>query len=151
MPAPPPILQPRKAMSSKFLFMFLAGVATSAAAADVYKWVDAAGVVHYSDTEPPKEAKAQLVHLSGSGANAAEATADEAPAAPPKAADGTVVKSGPSDELQCERARNDLELLQGNGAVGLEDAKGGPAKPLDDASRQSQIARAQSLIATFCK
>ena len=127
----------------------------AAFAADVYKWTDAGGVVHYSDTEPAGASDVQLVHLNGTataGTTQANAEANPAMAEAAKPAQGTLVaaKSENGDKL-CAQARSNLELLQSNQPVGLDPGGSGKAEPLDDAARQRQIANAQSLIARYCK
>ena len=141
-------------MSIRSLLLVLALASMPAAAGDVYKWTDAGGVVHYSDAEPAAELKAQRLHLSENQTSAvADAAANPAAARsttddPPDGPQGNPV---PGAERQCADARNNLELLQSRSTPGL-DAQGG-AKPEDLAgpARQQQIARAQTLIATYCK
>lgn len=130
----------------------------AAYAADVYKWTDAGGVVHYSDTEPAAASGVQLVHLNGTATSPPVGTAQPAgeraaaavePATP---AQGTLVtaKSENGDKL-CAQARSNLELLQSNQPVGLDPGGSGKAEPLDNAARQRQIANAQTLIGRYCK
>ena len=66
-------------MQRKFLIIVLFLACTSAQATDVYKWTDAAGVVQYTESEPPANVKAVKMHLVGtaSTAAAAEVAADD--------------------------------------------------------------------------
>jgi hypothetical protein len=54
-------------MASKFLLTLLLGVATLPVHAKMYKWVDAQGNVHYTDTLPPNAAAQGNAELSKTG------------------------------------------------------------------------------------
>jgi len=144
-------------MPYKSLCLALVLASVPAAAADVYKWIDAGGVVHYSDTEPAPELKAERLHLAGTSTVEAKAGAadrtDETNPAPGADAprEGTQVSSVQSAERRCSEARNNLEVLQSKFAVGFDAQGNGKPEVLDDRGRQAQIARAQTLIATYCK
>ena len=144
-------------MPNKSLWLVLALASVPAAAADVYKWIDAGGVVHYSDTEPAPELKAERVHLAGTSSGEAKAgAADQADAPNPATGadtprEGTQVSSVQSAERRCSEARNNLEVLQSKFAVGFDAQGNGKPEVLDERGRQAQIARAQTLIATYCK
>jgi len=140
------------------LFVALAGTVAAAQAAEAYRWVDANGVVHYSDVMPPAETKAELVHLRGTGSTTGAAVsipdepakADDSQEAGEKKPPGTLVSAVQSAEKRCADARANLEVLQRNGPVGIDSGNGKP-QPLDDATRQRQIGNAQTIIATYCK
>jgi len=140
------------------LFVALAGTVAAAQAAEAYRWVDANGVVHYSDVTPPAETKAELVHLRGTGSTTGAAVsipdepakADDSQEAGEKKPPGTLVSAVQSAEKRCADARANLEVLQRNGPVGIDSGNGKP-QPLDDATRQRQIGNAQTIIATYCK
>jgi len=145
-------------MNRQWILIALLGMTAAAQAADAYRWVDANGVVHYSDAPPPVEAKAELVHLPGTvkAAGAAVPVTDE----PAKADDseepgekkppGVLASSVQSAEKRCADARANLEVLQRSGPVGMDTGTGKP-QPLDDNARQRQIGNAQTIIATYCK
>jgi hypothetical protein len=144
-------------MKRLYLFIALVGTVTAAQAADAYRWVDANGVVHYSDVTPPAESKAELVHLRGAGSTTGAAVST--PNQPAKADDskepgekpaGTLASSAQSAEKRCADARANLEVLQRNGPVAMDTGAAKP-QPLDDATRQRQIGSAQTIIATYCK
>jgi len=105
-------------MHSKSLIIALLLTCASAQATDVYKWTDAAGVVQYTELEPPANVKAVKMHLVGTASTAASAdiTAEDA------SGSQTAQKPEQREKLltategvkaRCERARADLELLQG--------------------------------------
>ena len=145
-------------MKRQWLFIALVGAVTAAHAADAYRWVDAKGVVHWSDAPPPVESKAELVHLPGTGRTAGAAVAipdepakaDDSEEAGEKKEPGTLASSVQSAEKRCAEARANLEVLQRSGPVGMDSGNGKP-QPLDDAARQRQIGNAQTIIATYCK
>jgi hypothetical protein len=145
-------------MLRPWLFIAAVGTAAAAQAADAYRWVDANGVVHYSDVTPPPESKAELVHLRGAGSTSGAtvsssnepAKADDSKEPGEKQPPGTLASSVQSAEKRCADARASLEVLQRNGPVGMDTGAGKP-QPLDDATRQRQIGNAQTIIATYCK
>ena len=140
-------------MQRKSLIIALVLAAASAQAADVYKWTDAGGVVHYSDTEPPPSMKSEIVHLNGTAPTTAAAAANDAD-------EGGGAKTPPGEQLasaaqsaekSCEQARANLEVLQSKFAVGMDTSGTGKPEVLDDNARKAQIASAQSIIATYCQ
>jgi len=145
-------------MLRNVMLMAALGACAAAQAADAYKWVDANGVVHFSDTQPAAELKAQKVHVSGS-VSAAKAPGTEAAAATDQksvdtsSAQGTVVAASDNQDAQkrCHQARTSLDLLQSKQPVGLDPGPGGKPVPLDDQARQRQIASMQVLIGMYCK
>jgi hypothetical protein len=142
-------------MKRNFLIIVLLLACPSAQAADAYKWTDAAGVVHYTQSEPPADVKAMKVHLAGTPSAAASdlVAADDETGLPtaqnPQQRDTQVIAAA-GVQARCERARADLELLQGNAPVGLNTGDASNAQPLDEAGRKAQIANAQSTIAHSC-
>jgi hypothetical protein len=150
-------------MQRTFAIIALACAATVASAAEVYKWTDAGGVVHYSDTEPAAALNAQRLHVRGSGTTESGADGDAVRSADPAGADTgpqadaaalpgqKVVNGAESAARRCQQARANLELLQSNYPVGLDAAGNGKAEALGAAAREQQIRRAQSMIATYCK
>jgi hypothetical protein len=141
-------------MQRKSLIIALALAAGSAQAADVYKWTDAAGIVHYSDTEPPSSQKSEIVHLNGTAPTTAAAAAndaDEGGEAAAKMPPGQLASAVQSAEKRCEQARANLEVLQSKFAVGMDTSGTGKPEVLDDNTRKAQIASAQTIIATYCQ
>jgi hypothetical protein len=150
-------------MQRKFAFIALACCATVASAAEVYKWTDAGGVVHYADTEPAAALNAQRLHVRGSGTteagangeaarSAGAADTDTGPQADAAALAGTkVVNGAEAAARRCQQARANLEQLQSNYPVGLDAAGDGKAQALTVAAREQQTRRAQTMIAAYCK
>ncbi|MGH8042704.1 MAG: DUF4124 domain-containing protein [Rudaea sp.] len=135
-------------------------VVVGAYAADqqVYKWTDASGVVHFSDSPPPKDAQnVQMIRLSGSDRPRSVGTTENSePGSKPADADanatGGNAAASPSDAnaKACATARNNLDLLDSKMPVSVTGADGKPI-PLDDKARQAQIAAANANIALYCK
>ena len=144
-------------MRRKFLMIVLVLAAAAAQAGDVYKWTDAGGVVHYSDTEPSPEMKAQKLRLDGTKPRdvaAAPANDADEPAAVAKTTKATaenLIGAAQVVDRHCDQARAELELLQGPSPVGIDRSGTGKPEVLDDRARQTQIARVQTTIATYCK
>jgi hypothetical protein len=141
-------------MKRLFQLFALVCAGTAASAADVYKWTDKDGIVHYSDEQPPADAKAERVPVTGMAkkpavAGAAANDADEAatpPAAPPPVVTPTLIA-----QKRCEQARANLDVLKSkNAAVGLDDGTG-KATPMSDQARNERIATEQRAIADYCK
>lgn len=147
-------------MQRHLLLVALAIGVPAASAADVYKWTDPAGVVHYTDTEPSQDTKAERMHVAGMGKPAAAASdiagvdappAGKAAAAPAQASTVAATGAEPNAQARCDQARKTLEILQGVTPVAFDTGGKGPPQPLDDATRQTQIAHAQATIARYCK
>lgn len=134
-------------LSIAALAMLFAGA--TVAAAELYKWTDDKGIVHYSDTPPSKDRKAsQRVRLTGTESPSADPAAETAKR---PAGDGSVpvasVEAQDKRKRVCEQERSTLELLQGDGP--LADATSG--KPLAANERAERLATAQRTVAMYCQ
>ena len=137
-----------------FLLAMTAASTAFAAGGQVYKWTDAQGVVHYSDAPPPTtQTNVQTVRVTGGD------RPHDVPASAP--AEANAVQPGQNQVAQntpaaadrskdCATARNNLELLQSKFQVTVTDS-GGKSVPLDDKTRQVQIADMNAQIAVYCK
>ena len=148
-------------MKGQWIMIALFGAMAAAQAADVYRWVDANGVVHYTDSPPQGAAKAEVVHIPGAAApppaaaapsqgEDTNAKADDSEEVGEKKLPGKLASSVQSPEKRCADARANLEVLQGSGPVGVDMGNGKP-KPLDNKARQQRVENAQTIIATYCK
>jgi hypothetical protein len=134
------------------------------AAAEIFKWTDAAGKVHYGD-QPPENVVSKEINPRTS--KASEARAEEARR---KAAEGAVrkrldqEKTRETDAKQqaareeearrraenCQRARGNLDLLQrANMRLTTVDPQG-RSQVLDAAAREAELARARQTITENC-
>jgi hypothetical protein len=117
--------------------------------AQVYKWKDASGTVHYSDAPPPAGAEYKSVKTTGT----AEPLA--APAAAPAAA-STAGKATPpiADTPQnraavCKTLQGNMSMLSGDGALTMDDGKG-KAVAMDPTRRRQEQTLAQEQYKQYC-
>src|SRR5574340_35860 len=147
----------------KFLLILLV-LASANAYAELSKWVDADGKVHYSDQPPPANVKAKTLRTTSD--TAAPASAPAAPKtiaereaelkkaqqakkeAADKAAQEQAIIEG--EKTNCESAQQSLRALQDGVRVLEVDAKG-ERSYLGDEQRRQRIEKAQQNIKTFCK
>lgn len=137
----------------------LLAMSATAMASQVYKWVDAKGVTHFS-AQPPQDQQATSV-------NTATAPPKPAPAETPKAAptfeniadpeqaaiDEKVKKEVAAKEAErkkyCQDVRTNLSQLENNPRIRMEVE--GEVRRLGEKERQERIAAAQKSIAENCK
>ena len=143
---------------TKKLFVALACVAGLAHAGDLYRWTDAQGVLHFSDTPPPQnqvnpaqvkidrdkisEADSTLYATPKPGA-AQNATPQNAPSNSPASATAQRTPAANDNSRICDQARSNVQLLQGSYPVA--DASG---KVLDDKARADMLEQAKRTVAT---
>jgi hypothetical protein len=121
------------------------------AAAQVYKWTDASGTVHYSEAPPAQGTKFSKVTTTGTieplappaaKPNPEEAGQPVAPAAP--AADT------PENRVKlCASLKANLAALQGSGPVVMQ--QNGKATALDADQRKQQVSAAQGQYDQYCQ
>lgn len=118
-------------------------------ATELYKWTDDKGIVHYSDTPPPKgkdAAQKQKLRLTGTESPAGDVAADASKTAGSGPAPVPVPDTPDNRKRACEQARSALELLQGDAP--LADSASG--KPLEAAERAERLAAAQRTASMYC-
>lgn len=131
------------------------------AAAQLYKWVDKDGKVHYGDQPPPAAATKSVTAPPPGPAGAAAPKA-----APPKAGDKSAEKgkvekkSGLSpeeakkqakaDAERCAAARQNLEAIASGSRIETVDEKG-ERTILDDKQVEERRNRAREAVADSCK
>lgn len=129
--------------------------------ADLYKWTDAQGKVHYSD-QPPT-VKAQVIKNSAAGQADTTAQAKQSLDAKDQAyqkrreeADKARVKAEKAAEQarvqreNCAKARNNLSTLQSAPRVYTTDAAG-QRTYMDEDTRARELANSQKAVSDFCK
>jgi hypothetical protein len=122
------------------------------ACAQVFKWTDAHGTVHYSQTPPPTGTRYSRVTVSGSvepvapAPNTEGGTAPAPDAAPPASA--TVADTPANRAKLCASLKSNLATLQGSGPVVMQS--NGQQKVIDDAQRKQQIDNAQAQYQRYC-
>ena len=128
----------------------LLAVAGFAHAGEVYKWKDANGATHYSQ-KPPAKGDFTVVKVNKAPTPAATPASAANHAAAPAQASATASASGSTQDAGCERARKNLAILNGSGAVQVDsDRDGKPDKTLNDAERANHLALANAAINANC-
>jgi hypothetical protein len=152
--------------------------AAGASAQTIWKWRDANGQMHVSDTPPPSDVPDKNIIQRGRGATAAPfgeapAAASSAPAAPASGVDSELQKKKAKADKEkadkeaaekaetdkknaairaenCKRAQAQAGALQSGMRVAQLDAQG-ERHYLDDAQRAAELQRAQDIIAQNCR
>jgi hypothetical protein len=146
----------------KFLLILMM-LASANSFAEISKWVDDQGQVHYSDQPPPPGIRQQTLReegqdSAGSGVSATKTLAErEADLKKEKAdkqaaADKAAQKQAAEDALKanCATAQENLRSLQ-SGVRIMEINANGERSFIDDTQRQQRIAKAQQDIGNYCK
>ncbi|MCL1522756.1 DUF4124 domain-containing protein [Xanthomonas nasturtii] len=110
-------------------------VSAGAGATDLYKWKDAKGVTHYTETPPPTGQRYEARRIDARSGTAAIAAPETAT---PESAD-------------CLTARRNLELLSGKGEVTMGAGDGKPGTPLDPDARAAQRTLAEAATKAYCR
>lgn len=119
----------RPTLLARVLLPLAVVVALPVVAGPVYTWKDARGVTHYADAPP-------------AGRKATTRVFGERPAPP-------VAKAVANSD--CSNARANLNLLQGEGKVGVDtDKDGKPDRELTVAERASRLKVAQGQFELYC-
>ena len=130
--------------------MSLAACASAAEKQQAYKWTDANGVVHFTDTPPPKEIpNVQAVKIVDNAT-----VVDAAPANDKTAQASTDAKAPAADTPEnraklCDQAKHNLAMLQSPFPVS-ELGPDGKVKTIDDKERDARIAGVNDRIAQLC-
>jgi uncharacterized membrane protein YqiK len=142
--------------------LFLGSLAFMALAhAELYKWTDSQGKVHYTDQPPTVNAQTVKRPQSGQTETTTQATkslsdkdqayqkrreeAEQARIKAEKEADEARVRSE-----NCAKARNNLNTLQNRSRVYTTNAAG-QRTYMDDAARADALANSQKAVSDFCK
>jgi hypothetical protein len=154
----------------------LAIAAAGASAQTIWKWRDASGQVHVSDTPPPPDVPEKNILKRPSNAPApanAEAPQAAAPAAAASGVDTELQKKKARADQEkaakeaadkaavdkknaaikadnCQRAQTDAKALQSGVRISRVDANG-ERSYLDDKQRADELQRTQQIIQQNCK
>ncbi|MGC1549275.1 MAG: DUF4124 domain-containing protein [Rhodanobacter sp.] len=120
--------------------------------AQAYKWTDAHGTVHYSETPPPAGTKYSQVTLSGAEVSATQPAAADASAkssnnAQPATA-STVADTPDNHAKFCATVKTNLDMLNGSGPVVMQ--LDGQQKLIDADQRKQQADAAQAQYQQYC-
>ena len=137
----------------RILLFAMALLLAPLASAQVYRWVDGNGTVHFSQTPPPAGVKYQIMHLSSDTGT----TAGVAPAPAGSGSNGTgapaqrpPMTNTPANRTElCKQLQQNLTLLNGSEALNVAGPDGKP-KALDGKAREVQKATTQAQIKQYC-
>ncbi len=121
------------------------------ATAQVYKWTDASGTVHYSEAPPPQGTKYDKVTTTGTVEPLAAPTASDATDAretPPAKPAEPVADTPENRGKLCESLKANLATLGGSGPVVME--QDGKNVALDETQRKQQSVTAQAQYDQYC-
>lgn len=132
-------------------------VASGAMAEQFFKWKDAEGVWHYTNTPPPAGTDHTAVNVTGGTPSAAPVVSQPQVAAAP-GAPGTEGKppAEPTDlrgkrELACQKAKAQVAALETNAIVRMDMDGDGTPETLSDAQHASELERMRALSQVYCK
>jgi hypothetical protein len=138
----------------------LACIAGFASAQQIYKWKDANGVTHFSQTPPPSSGtpftKMHLTSEPDVSSNPPPASAGAENTEPGSAA---APRNAPASSSQpdtaanraelCKQLSSNISLLQGKQPV-VTDGSGGKQEVMSDNAREAQLATARAQQAQYC-
>jgi hypothetical protein len=122
------------------------------ATAQVYKWTDASGTVHYSEAPPAQGTKFSKVTTTGTVEPLATpaAAASAAGSSQPAAAPAQPVADNPENRNKlCNSLKANITALQGSGQVVMQ--QNGKTVALDADQRKQQTSAAQSQYDLYCQ
>ncbi|MDR3409841.1 MAG: DUF4124 domain-containing protein [Formivibrio sp.] len=141
-----------KRLTLLFLAALLAGAAV---AGQVYKWKDAEGKMHYSDTPPPVGAKVTPLTIRAGDQPVSSIASPKAPPITSKNASGADASSpaaqaqSEKDPKLCQQAQARKTFLQ-SGQLTKSVNEKGEVEFMNDQKRASELADAQKAIDRFC-
>jgi len=121
------------------------------ATAQVYKWTDASGTVHYSEAPPAQGTDFKQVKTTGTAAPlVAPAKANNEGQSEPASEPTAPVADTPENRTKlCESLKSNLAALQGSGPVVMQ--QNGKATALDGEQRKQQASAAQGQYDQYCQ
>ncbi|WP_250625135.1 DUF4124 domain-containing protein [Pinirhizobacter soli] len=118
-------------------------VVATAASAQAYKWKDASGTVHYSDTPPPTGTDYKNVKTTGS-------TSPLGPSAVPTPSSSAAKPSADAgNKSVCTDLQKNMALLSGTEPLSI-DGPNGKQVALDDTHRRQELSLAQDQYKQNC-
>jgi hypothetical protein len=122
------------------------------ACAQVFKWTDAHGTVHYSQTPPATGTKYSRVSVNGSVDPVTPAPREDSDARPPvdrpAPAPQPMADTPDNRKKLCASLQANLDALKGSGPVVMQ--VNGKAQLVDAAQRKQQIDTAQTQYQRYC-
>jgi hypothetical protein len=122
------------------------------ACAQVFKWTDARGTVHYSQTPPPNGTQYSRVTVTGTVEPVAPANTEShtepSPDATPAQGNQAVADTPANRKKLCASLKSNLDALQGDQPVIMQ--VDGQQKVIDAAQRKQQLDAAQAQYRQYC-
>lgn len=148
----------------RLLLLFAWLLLSASAYADINKWVDAQGKVHYSDGPLPLDATPEAVRIPEDHALPASANSETRSLAEREAelekkmkaqeqAAEQADKQRQVDRLKqqnCEKVRTSLRVLEDSPRIATYDDSGNRSY-LDDAAREQRIEEARKAVSQYCE
>jgi hypothetical protein len=147
--------------AGRLLFLGALAFFMGPAHAELYKWTDSQGKVHYTDQPPTVNAQTIKSPQSGQAETTTQATQtlnekDQAYQKRREEAEQARLKAEKEAEQErikrenCTKARNNLNTLQNTSRVYTTNAAG-QRTYMDDAARADALANSQKAVSDFCK
>jgi uncharacterized protein (DUF2126 family) len=127
---------------------------TPLVSAQVYKWVDAKGTTHFSETPPPPGTKYSQVNVAASDAEAAAASSSPLPANAPNVPTDSgdqnqVMTDTPENRAKlCTQLKGSIDTLSGSAPV--VEQQNGQQTLLNPDQRKQQLSASQSEYQLYC-
>lgn len=146
-------MQLRNLLLASAIGLSLASIAGFASAQQIYKWKDANGVTHFSQTPPASGMHYTKMHLD----NAPDVSSNPPPPgnsqaaknAPPQATTGGSQPDTPSNRASlCKQLTSNIALLKGQQPV--VTGSGANQAVMSDNARERQLATARAQQAQYC-
>ncbi|HEX7325651.1 MAG TPA: DUF4124 domain-containing protein [Rhodanobacteraceae bacterium] len=146
----------RPSVAALAIGMALACTATFASAQQIYKWKDASGVIHFSQTPPTNGVHYVKMHLQNEPEVASTPAASAAPTQPaqpdnpaPAANAATQPDTASNRAKLCRQLGSNIALLQGKQPV-VTGSGNGKQEVLSGSARAQQLATARAQQAQYC-
>jgi hypothetical protein len=126
---------------------------TPLAMAQVYKWTDSHGTVHYSQTAPASGVNFKKIKTVEPVAASAQDSAAQTP--PPARTQAAPAPSEPiadtpaNRKTLCDSLQANLKMLKGNSPVVMQ--QDGKSTALDDTQRQQQVTADEAQYQQYCQ
>lgn len=120
--------------------------------AQIYKWKDADGSMHYSDTPPVGKTKTEVVNVKTAPVTALPPTVANKPGttpAPSAPVASATADAAQKDPKQCAEWQNRMSFLQSAPKLQSINEKGN-IEMMDAASKPGKVAEAQQNITKYC-
>ena len=150
-------MQQSTLLAASAIGLSLACDAGIASAQQIYKWKDASGVTHFSQTPPATGVHYTKMHLANEpevasnppSSNASEDDSESGSDAAPQAnASGSQADTPSNRAALCKQLNANIALLQGKQPVVTEGD--GKQEVMSDKARQQQLSTARAQQAQYC-